>query len=150
MTGGSAGLGKALAIYLVKHGAHVTIVARDAKKLGETETLLKGLTVNSTQLVHSISADLTSAESSNSALDTAMEHHGGRAPDYALLCAGFSKPKFFIDATTADLQAVSRVSAPAMAFGLWRGLGNERVKQVLMRIGLGRDILGTSVDCSCK
>jgi short-subunit dehydrogenase len=34
-------LGKALAVELVKRGAHVTIVARDEVKLDETETALK-------------------------------------------------------------------------------------------------------------
>lgn len=41
ITGGSAGLGKSLAIQLVKRGAHVTVVARDPKKLADTEQELK-------------------------------------------------------------------------------------------------------------
>jgi NAD(P)-dependent dehydrogenase (short-subunit alcohol dehydrogenase family) len=41
ITGGSSGLGRALAEELVKRGAHVTIVARDLKKLEETTAALK-------------------------------------------------------------------------------------------------------------
>jgi hypothetical protein len=41
ITGGSAGLGKALAVILVKRGAHVTIVARDPTRLGQAEEELK-------------------------------------------------------------------------------------------------------------
>ncbi len=41
ITGGSSGLGRALAVYLVKQGAYVTIVAREVKKLGETKALLR-------------------------------------------------------------------------------------------------------------
>lgn len=41
ITGGSAGLGKALAALLVKKGAHVTIVARDPGRLEAAEKELK-------------------------------------------------------------------------------------------------------------
>ena len=52
VTGGSTGLGKALAIQLVKRGAHVTIVARDSKKLAEAKQELK---VSSVLFPHLIS-----------------------------------------------------------------------------------------------
>jgi hypothetical protein len=41
ITGGSSGLGRALAEELVRKGADVTIVARDPRKLAETELALK-------------------------------------------------------------------------------------------------------------
>jgi len=39
-----------------------------------------------------------------------MEKNGGKAPDYVFLCAGFARPKFFVDATSEELQSVSRLS----------------------------------------
>lgn len=41
MTGGSAGLGRALAIELVQRGAHVTIVARGQARLDEVKAELE-------------------------------------------------------------------------------------------------------------
>lgn len=41
MTGGSQGLGKAVAVELVKRGAHVTIVARGQGKLDEALAEMK-------------------------------------------------------------------------------------------------------------
>ena len=60
-------------------------------------------------MVHSISADLTSSTSSQHAVDQAMEKNGGSAPDYVFLCAGHSRPKYFVDASTKELQSVCRV-----------------------------------------
>jgi hypothetical protein len=105
VTGGSAGLGKALAIHLVKAGAHVTIVARDLKKLHEVEMELQSLASDG-QLVHSISADLTEAKSSEEAFDTAVKQYGGRVPDYVFNVAGSSRPKYFVDTTAEELEWV--------------------------------------------
>jgi hypothetical protein len=41
VTGGSSGLGLALSEYLARQGAHVTIVARDTKKLVEAQAQIK-------------------------------------------------------------------------------------------------------------
>ncbi|RSH85750.1 3-dehydrosphinganine reductase [Saitozyma podzolica] len=96
ITGGSSGLGRALAVELVRRGAHVTVVARDLRKLEETTAALKPL-ASPSQLISHISADLTSAESSEAALNDAVVAWGGKAPDHVYLCAGFSRPKFFVD-----------------------------------------------------
>jgi hypothetical protein len=60
------------------------------------------------QLISHISADLTSAESSEAALNDAVVAWGGKAPDHVYLCAGFSRPKFFVD---MDAQHMKEVSA---------------------------------------
>lgn len=41
VTGGSSGLGLALSEYLAAQGAHVTIVARDEKKLKEAKARIE-------------------------------------------------------------------------------------------------------------
>lgn len=58
------------------------------------------------QIIQAISADLTSPESSAAALTRAAERHGGRCPEHLYLCAGFSQPQFFIDASAKQLQEV--------------------------------------------
>jgi NAD(P)-dependent dehydrogenase (short-subunit alcohol dehydrogenase family) len=108
--GGSAGLGKSLAAELVRRGAHVVIVARDAKRSAETIAELKAVAGDKERKIFAVSADLTQQKTSDVALSEACAAFGGKAPDYAFLCAGFSKPQMFIDATAEDLQSVSRVS----------------------------------------
>ncbi|EIW65651.1 hypothetical protein TREMEDRAFT_70510 [Tremella mesenterica DSM 1558] len=102
ITGGSSGLGKALAGDMLKQGASVTIVARDIKKLQEAEEELKPLVLPG-QKLQIISADLMSSKTSSEALDQAIEFHG-RIPEYIFNCAGFSQPRFLVDSTPEDWQ----------------------------------------------
>ncbi|TYJ53269.1 hypothetical protein B9479_006083 [Cryptococcus floricola] len=103
ITGGSQGLGKALAESLVKQGAHVTIVARDAKRGEGVVEELKSL-AKPTQIIQFISADLSSPTDSDQALLAACIPHKGLAPDYIFLCAGFSQPKYFVENTKAEIK----------------------------------------------
>ncbi|WVQ74144.1 hypothetical protein IAR50_003736 [Cryptococcus sp. DSM 104548] len=103
VTGGSQGLGKSLAESLVKQGAHVTIVARDAKRGEQVVEGLKSL-AKSTQIIQFISADLSSPTDSDRALTSACIPHNGLAPDYVFLCAGFSQPKYFVENTKEDIK----------------------------------------------
>ncbi|OCF41089.1 3-ketodihydrosphingosine reductase TSC10 [Kwoniella heveanensis CBS 569] len=103
ITGGTQGLGKALAESLVKQGAHVTVVARDVKKGERVEAELKAL-ASPGQKVRFISADLIDSHAAEQALIQASEPFGGVAPDYVLMCAGFSRPKFFVEASSHELR----------------------------------------------
>ncbi|KAK8854483.1 hypothetical protein IAR55_003221 [Kwoniella newhampshirensis] len=103
VTGGSSGLGKALAESLVKQGAHVTIVARDVKKGEQALEGLKAL-ASPSQIVTFISADLVDPTSSTDALIQCASLHGGQAPDYIFCCAGFAKPKFFVESTPEEMK----------------------------------------------
>ena len=89
MTGGSQGLGLALALLLAKKGAHVSIVARNQKKLDDALALLEVRTrqrvrhqlptharaeaarTSDEQTFHAFSFSLTDAEQSAAALKTA-------------------------------------------------------------------------------
>ncbi|KAK4690067.1 hypothetical protein P7C73_g59, partial [Tremellales sp. Uapishka_1] len=104
ITGGSQGLGRALAMSLVKQGADVVVVARDLKKLADTEQELKSL-ARPGQKISSISADLMDVEKSEDALAQAVRQLGGRTPDYVFLCAGTSRPKLFLDSSPDELQS---------------------------------------------
>jgi len=103
VSGGSSGLGRALAKILVERGAHVTIVARGLKQLEETEEELKAI-ASPSQRIHFITADLTSAEESERAVREAARAHEGRCPDMFFLCAGSSFPELFIDVTADKLK----------------------------------------------
>ncbi|WWC90334.1 uncharacterized protein L201_005267 [Kwoniella dendrophila CBS 6074] len=103
ITGGTQGLGKALAESLVKQGAHVTVVARDVEKGKRVEAELKAL-AQPHQIVQFISADLTNHKSSEQTLIKSTEPFNGQAPDYYYLCAGFSRPKYMVDSSLAEFE----------------------------------------------
>lgn len=59
ITGGSSGIGKAMALYVVKHGASVTIVARNKIKLQEAKAEIEKCLKTSQQKVICVSEDIT-------------------------------------------------------------------------------------------
>ncbi|EIW74911.1 oxidoreductase [Coniophora puteana RWD-64-598 SS2] len=103
ITGGSQGLGLALARLLVKRGAHVSIVARNAEKLEKAKKEIEAARASDSQRVLSFSFSLDNASESAAALKAASDAHGGRAPDAVFTCAGASKPMFFLDMEEQDL-----------------------------------------------
>jgi len=104
VTGGSAGLGLALAILLVKKGADVSIVARDEGRLQKALEQMEKARVSPNQVLTSYSFSLQDSSSAAAALEAACSAHGGRSPDALFLCAGTSTPGFFIEAEEASLK----------------------------------------------
>ncbi|KAG8845456.1 3-dehydrosphinganine reductase [Tulasnella sp. 330] len=103
VTGGSSGLGLEVAINLTKKGAHVSIVARNKEVLAAALKTLESYRVTPEQRLASYSFPLNTAAGSSGALHAACEPFGGRVPDAAFLCAGSSKPDWFVNMTEADL-----------------------------------------------
>ncbi|KAK3168844.1 hypothetical protein OEA41_005292 [Lepraria neglecta] len=105
VTGGSQGMGKALAELLAKKGANVLIVARTVGKL---ETALKDICVvavrPSTQRFHYISADLTSPTESTRIITEATAWNNNQTPDILICCAGSATPGLFIDLPTSTIK----------------------------------------------
>uniref|UniRef100_A0A8D9AIV3 3-dehydrosphinganine reductase n=1 Tax=Cacopsylla melanoneura TaxID=428564 RepID=A0A8D9AIV3_9HEMI len=91
ITGGSSGIGKAVAIEAIKRGAHVTIIARDEKKLLKAVEELKQAVPNPkfTQFVEYVSVDISKDyEKIREALVPAQDKCG---PVYMLInCAGMA------------------------------------------------------------
>ncbi|KAG0005129.1 3-dehydrosphinganine reductase [Entomortierella chlamydospora] len=116
VTGGSVGLGRAVAIELAKQGAHVTIVARKEGPLKETIELMKQAVATRKdkeiveQRFHWISADVTDREQSVRALDEASAHFGGRVPDIIMVCAGISIPKLFVEASIEEFESQMKLN----------------------------------------
>jgi len=104
ITGGSSGLGIALAILLTKRGADVSIVARDEEKLQKALAQLEASRVNPNQILRSYSFSLVSQQAAMDALEAACEPHGGQTPDAVFLCAGKATPGFFIEQTEESLR----------------------------------------------
>ncbi|KAJ5332565.1 hypothetical protein N7541_002369 [Penicillium brevicompactum] len=98
ITGGSDGMGKAVAVQLAAKGANVIVVARTVSKLEATVEELKANAANIVkQRFHYISADLTDPLECERIIAEATTWNSGAAPDIVWCCAGFSRPGFFID-----------------------------------------------------
>ncbi|KAF8897594.1 oxidoreductase [Infundibulicybe gibba] len=104
VTGGSAGLGLALAVILTKKGADVSIVARNEERLQSALEELEKARQSPKQILKSYSYSLNEAESSAAALDAASDDHDGKCPDAVFLCAGASRPGFFVEEDEASLR----------------------------------------------
>ncbi|EIW81773.1 oxidoreductase [Coniophora puteana RWD-64-598 SS2] len=103
VTGGSQGLGLALAILLVKREAHVSIVARNQERLDNAKKQIEAARVSPSQQVHAFSFSLNSASESAAALKAASDAFGGRAPDAVFACAGAAKPMYVMEMSEEDM-----------------------------------------------
>ncbi|CAA7263965.1 unnamed protein product [Cyclocybe aegerita] len=103
ITGGSTGLGLSLAQLLTRKGAHVSIVARNKDKLDAALASFEKERVSPSQVLKAYSHALDTAAASTEALEAVCEPFGGQAPDAIIMCAGASKPMFFVEMTEEDL-----------------------------------------------
>jgi len=112
ITGGSSGLGLALAKMLAEQGAHVTIVARDSKRLSSALVEIETFRRSENQIFQSFSYSLFTVGDSRAALEAASARHHGLTPDAVFLCAGKAIPRFFVEYTEAEL-------IDGMNYGYW-------------------------------
>ncbi|KAI9020670.1 hypothetical protein CLU79DRAFT_817096 [Phycomyces nitens] len=115
ITGGSTGLGKALAEELVKGGASVCIVARRTEELEKAVKEIETYKKSPAQKVLYISADVTSKQDIVRAFDTA-EVKMGRNPDFVCCCAGASYPKFFLDSSLDEFDHLIHLNYLGQAY----------------------------------
>ena len=93
ITGGSSGIGFALAKALVSQGSDVFLLARKRKNLKEAKKELTDLYVRKDQQVHLISADVTDYPSLARILKRWMDRFG--YPDLVINSAGVTYPGYF-------------------------------------------------------
>jgi 3-dehydrosphinganine reductase len=95
ITGGSSGIGRAMARLLVERGAHVSLIARRQALLDETVAELESLRTDSAQRFRACSADIASWEQTEEAVQTLVAD--GFPPDLLLNVAGFCHPGYFAE-----------------------------------------------------
>ncbi|CAO3606589.1 unnamed protein product [Mucor hiemalis] len=115
ITGGSTGLGKSLAIELVKKGADVCIVARRVSELEAAVEEIKLNRKSENQQVIFISADVMNQKDVVRAFDEAKVKMG-RNPDFVCACAGASYPKFFLDHTMEEFERLTTLNYLGQAY----------------------------------
>jgi NAD(P)-dependent dehydrogenase (short-subunit alcohol dehydrogenase family) len=132
ITGGSSGIGRAIALALGQAGATVVIIARDTGRLRETVAELTAAGC----AVASVSADLRDRDAISRGADAAQDQFG--LPDILVNCAGLNLRPPLAELTAAqwdDLMAVN-LTAPFL-------LGQRFGPQMASR-GWGRIINVTS------
>lgn len=92
ITGGSSGIGYALANQLVEAGASVILLARSQEKLDEAKRALTSQISQPEQLIHAIPADVTDVESLSMAIEDMAKTIG--IPDFIFNCAGVALPGY--------------------------------------------------------
>ncbi|KAL2717832.1 3-ketodihydrosphingosine reductase [Vespula squamosa] len=104
ITGGSSGIGKAIAIVAAKKGAHVTIIARNVEKLEQAKCeIIQACKKKDTQRVEYLSLDIT--KNYEEIQKAFMELEKTMGPIYMLVnCAGSSVCAKIEDTSTSDVQ----------------------------------------------
>ncbi len=93
ITGGSSGIGYALAEKLVSEGTSVCLLARDKAKLDQSVDELTPLALSSNQTIETISSDITNYEALSIALKEWTSESG--LPDLVINSAGAAYPGYF-------------------------------------------------------
>jgi len=115
ITGGSTGLGKALAVSMAASGADVVIVARRESELAIAVKEIESKKKNDSQIIASVSADVTSKTDIIRIFDETRAKMN-RDPDYVFACAGASFPKMFLDHTMEDFEFLSNLNYLGQAY----------------------------------
>lgn len=129
ITGGSSGIGLALASLYANRGNDLVLVARDQGKLDTAVRRCSDMAVNPSQVIAAVSLDITAYDRLPAEMDKLIAEYG--LPDLVILCAGTAGNKTFLDTAAAEFdrmvdinlggsREVSRALLPAM---LQRGRG---------------------------
>lgn len=108
VTGGSSGIGLAVAKSLIKRGGDVTVIARTRATLNSALAELMEARASTEQHVEALSADVADRGSIESAVATAIRISG--APDLLVLSAGICHPGYVSDLTAEIFERTNAVN----------------------------------------
>ncbi len=95
ITGGSSGIGLALAKCLIKEGWNISIISRTEQKLADARKQLLGYKCNSSQKIEIYSADVSDRHQVDKVIQSAINSSG--IPELLITCAGIVKPGYFLE-----------------------------------------------------
>jgi 3-dehydrosphinganine reductase len=104
ITGGSSGIGLALAHFYAQRGDDIVLLARDQKKLDAAISSCKRMSVSSSQVIEGESLDITAYRSLPAAMEKVIARNG--LPDLLILCAGVAGNKRFLDTTAEEFDRI--------------------------------------------
>lgn len=108
ITGGSSGIGLALARQLLQRGWNLSLIARDPARLQEARRVLEGESRDNSQSVFICPADVTDAGRIDSAIKQSIQVNG--TPLLLVTSAGAVKPGYFTQLTLDDFEQMNRVN----------------------------------------
>ncbi len=95
ITGGSSGIGKAIALQLARQGASVSIIARDLQKLKFAQAEIEQACCSPLQKVLALSADVSDRPQAEQAINSVINQLG--PPSLIITSAGIAYPGHFQD-----------------------------------------------------
>lgn len=104
ITGGSSGIGLALAEHYARQGADLLLLARNQHRLDQAVADCRKLILSTDQRIETLSVDVSRAEEMQAALGQAKRSIG--TPDIVILSAGTGVSKRFVDQTDEDFEQV--------------------------------------------
>lgn len=152
VTGGSSGIGLAIAAQLLAHGDRITLIARDEGRLAEAQRALSQAGAQA-QRVLGVPADVTDAEALGDAVARCTARFGGI--DMLAACAGIVEPARFVDQGGAAFDRQIAVNVTGVANSVrsvlpaMLGRGRGRIGIVSSGAGL-IGIPGYSAYCTSK
>jgi short-subunit dehydrogenase len=94
LTGGSSGIGKALAVLLARAGGSVAIMARNEERLGQAKEEVAAV-LGANAFIETVQADASDQEQVKGALEDLISQRG--VPDFLFNCVGAAEPGFIQD-----------------------------------------------------
>lgn len=143
VTGGSRGIGRAIALALADEGARVAIVARGAEALATVEQELRGRNGCSH---HAVVADVATVDGAQHAVDSALAAFGDL--DVVVCNVGKSFARHCTDMTEADLALSfdtnlwSAVRVAQAVIAHWKGRGDARTQAAARSIVFVSSLFG--------
>lgn len=108
ITGGSSGIGKAVAKLLASEGANISLIARDTDKLETARQEIIAVTISPQQKILSFVADVAKLEEVTKVIQEAIAQQG--TPDILITSAGIAIPGYFDDISLETFERTMRVN----------------------------------------
>ena len=152
ITGGSSGIGKAVAILLATEGANLTLIARDRQKLAAAKEEISAA-AGSCVRVFTVSADVANRQEITTAIEQAIAQLG--TPELLVTSAGIAHPGYFEQIPTEVFERTMMVNYFGSLYSIKAVLptmeANHRGNIVFISSGAGLiGIYGYSAYCPSK
>jgi 3-dehydrosphinganine reductase len=108
ITGGSSGIGKAIAKLLVQSGSSISIIARTQTQLNSTKAELETFKTDPNQQILVISADVSEREQVENAIASAIIQLG--IPDLLITSAAIAHPGYFVELPIAIFEQTMAIN----------------------------------------
>lgn len=142
ITGGSSGIGLALARKLVTRGYNISLIARRSDRLANSAAELKGAAVRSGQVIDFHPADVSSRDEAERSVERSIRCLG--APELLITSAGVAVPGYFAERPVADFEQAMAVNYFGTLYVIRSALPAMRMRQAgrIVLIASGAALMG--------